>query len=69
MKYPELKQRLIQLNPKGTYQLDEATTIIDSEKFINSHFKIIEANPKNRNSVAYYNRLLRFLIFISNKTK
>ena len=64
MALPELKKELLklleQLDPYKTYKLDNGTTIINVEKFVNSHLKYLESNPGNKRFMPYYLRLLEF---------
>lgn len=67
MNIVELKERLLQIDlyEFDNFKLDNATTIVNAKRFVDSHIIILEANRGNRTFVPYYNRLLKFYILIS----
>lgn len=66
--FPTLKKLILELpENKDPFILDQAITILNQKKFIQSHFKIVESNPKKRFALPYYMRLYKYYQMRKNK--
>ena len=64
--YTELKKKILSSELPETLQLSKAVLIFDVNKFLDSHFKAIEANKGRKVVMPIYERLLKFYKIISN---
>jgi hypothetical protein len=60
--FKELKKRLLPfINYEHSVQLNEESKVQNVGNMINSHIKILEANPGNAGYMPYYDRLVVLL--------
>ena len=63
--FKELKKRLQPfVNMDNQIRLNQETTITNVSLMINSHVKMLEANPGNRTFMPYYDRLVMLLTIL-----
>ena len=63
--FKELKKRLQPfVNMDNQIRLNQETTITNVSVMINSHVKMLEANPGNRTFMPYYDRLVVLLTIL-----
>ena len=63
--FKELKKRLQPfVNMDNQVRLNKESTVTNVSLMINSHVKILEANPRNRVYMPYYDRLIVLLTLL-----
>jgi len=65
--FKELKQRLLPfINYEQSIQLNNESKVQNVGNMINSHVKILEANPGNAGYMPYYDRLVMLLTILES---
>lgn len=70
MQLSELKEFFHEVDiPPGPIKLDDASTIIDLRKMIDSHIKYLEGNSGRKCFLPYYMRLVKVFRHIKKKSE
>lgn len=59
IKYSTLKKFFKETELPKSIKLEEGTVILDVDKFVNSHFDVLDTNHGNKSFVPYFDRLVK----------
>lgn len=69
IKYSELKKKLSEIQHPKQIRLNGAEFIFDTDKFLKSHYNVLDANSGRKIALPYYNRLVKYYKLLKKNEK